>query len=35
MVDVKPIRTESDYEAALDAVERLWGAESGTRSLFF
>jgi HTH-type transcriptional regulator/antitoxin HigA len=30
MVDVKPIRTESDYEAALDAVERLWGAESGT-----
>jgi HTH-type transcriptional regulator/antitoxin HigA len=30
MVDVKPIRTESDYEAALDTVERLWGAESGT-----
>lgn len=30
MVDVKPIRTEADYEAALEAVERLWGAKSGT-----
>ena len=28
--DVKPIRTEKDYEAALAAVERLWGARGGT-----
>jgi HTH-type transcriptional regulator/antitoxin HigA len=28
--DVKPIRTKKDYEAALGAVERLWGAKSGT-----
>jgi HTH-type transcriptional regulator/antitoxin HigA len=27
--DVKPIRTEKDYEAALAAVERLWGAKGG------
>ena len=30
MGDVKPIRTEADYEAALTNVERLWGAKSGT-----
>lgn len=30
MVDVKPIRTEADYEVALAEVERLWGAKSGT-----
>lgn len=28
--DLKPIRTEADYEAALEEVERLWGAKSGT-----
>jgi HTH-type transcriptional regulator / antitoxin HigA len=28
--DVKPIRSEADYEAALAEVERLWGAKSGT-----
>ena len=28
--DVKPIRTERDYEAALREVERLWGAKAGT-----
>ena len=28
--DLKPIRTEVDYEAALVEVERLWGAKSGT-----
>ncbi|MGV2052494.1 helix-turn-helix domain-containing protein [Agrobacterium sp. 22-209-1] len=28
--DLKPIRTETDHEAALDEVERLWGAKSGT-----
>ena len=30
MAAVKPIRTEADYEAALDEVERLWGARLGT-----
>src|SRR3954469_17095137 len=30
MSDVKPIRTERDYEAALAEVERLWGAKAGT-----
>ena len=28
--NVKPIRTEKDYEAALKEVERLWGTKSGT-----
>ena len=28
--NVKPIRTEKDYDAALKEVERLWGAKSGT-----
>ncbi len=28
--DVRPIRTKSDYEAALAEVERLWGAKAGT-----
>ncbi len=30
MADVKPIRSEADYEAALVEVKRLWGAKSGT-----
>jgi HTH-type transcriptional regulator / antitoxin HigA len=30
MSDLRPIRTEGDYEAALAEVERLWGAPSGT-----
>ena len=30
MADVKPIRNEADYEAALEEVERLWGAKLGT-----
>jgi HTH-type transcriptional regulator/antitoxin HigA len=30
MSDLRPIRTEADYEAALAEVERLWGAASGT-----
>ncbi len=29
--EVKPIRTKRDHEAALKEIERLWGAESGTR----
>lgn len=28
--DVKPIRSEADYEAALQNVARLWGAKAGT-----
>ena len=28
--DVRPIRSDADYEAALAEVERLWGAPSGT-----
>src|ERR1700692_696319 len=28
--DLRPIRTERDYEAALAEIERLWGAKSGT-----
>ena len=30
MADVRPIRTEDDYDAALLEVERLWGAKLGT-----
>jgi HTH-type transcriptional regulator/antitoxin HigA len=30
IMEIKPIRTEADYEAALKEVERLWGAEPGT-----
>jgi HTH-type transcriptional regulator / antitoxin HigA len=30
MSELRPIRTEADYEAALAEVERLWGASSGT-----
>ena len=29
--DLKPIRSRRDYEAAIKAVERLWGAKAGTR----
>ena len=28
--DVKPIRSEADYEAAMAEVETLWGAANGT-----
>ena len=28
--DLKPIRSESDYQDALAEVEQLWGAKSGT-----
>ncbi len=28
--DVRPIRTNADYEAALAEVEKLWGAKGGT-----
>lgn len=29
-MDIKPIKTEADYEAALAEIERLWGAEYGS-----
>ena len=28
--ELRPIRSEADYEAALKEAERLWGAKSGT-----
>ena len=28
--DVKPVRTEADYKAAMEEVATLWGARSGT-----
>lgn len=28
--EIKPIRTEADYEAALEDIAALWGAASGT-----
>ena len=28
--ELKPIRSDADYDAALAEVERLWGAKSGT-----
>jgi HTH-type transcriptional regulator / antitoxin HigA len=30
VTDIKPIRSEKDYEAAMTEVETLWGAKSGT-----
>jgi len=30
MADIRPIRTEQDYEAAMSEVARLWGAKLGT-----
>jgi HTH-type transcriptional regulator/antitoxin HigA len=29
-MDLKPIKTEADHEAALHEIERLWNAEEGT-----
>src|ERR1700704_6614244 len=29
-VEVRPIRTKLDFEAALKEIERLWGAKAGT-----
>ena len=28
---IKPIKTEADHAAALGEIERLWGADGGTR----
>jgi len=30
MKNLKPIKTRADYEAAMAAIKRLWGAKSGT-----
>ena len=30
MNEIKPIRSEADYQAALAEIERLWGARLGT-----
>jgi len=30
VTEIKPIRSEADYEEALRDIERLWGAPSGT-----
>lgn len=29
-MDIKPIRTEAEYDAALKEIERLWGSTYGT-----
>ena len=29
-IELKPIRSTADYEAALAEIERLWGAKAGT-----
>lgn len=29
-MQIKPIKTEADYAAALREIERLWGADEGT-----
>jgi len=30
MTEIKPIRSEGDYQQAMTLLETLWGAESGT-----
>jgi HTH-type transcriptional regulator / antitoxin HigA len=30
-MEIRPIRNEADHEQALREIERLWGAEEGTR----
>ena len=29
-MDISPVKTEADYEQALQRVEELWGAEPGS-----
>ena len=29
-MDIKPLRNEADYEAALEEIDRLWGASYGS-----
>ena len=30
IMEIKPIKTEADYEAALKEIEQLWGASYGS-----
>ena len=30
IMEIKPIKTEADYEAALKEIEKLWGASYGS-----
>ena len=30
-MEIKPIKTEADYQAALDEIERIFDAKSGTQ----
>jgi HTH-type transcriptional regulator/antitoxin HigA len=30
IMEIRPIRTDNEYRAALKEIERLWGAGSGT-----
>jgi len=32
MDDIRPIRSNADYEAALGEIGKLWGSRSGTRA---
>lgn len=29
-MDIRPIKTETDYDAALSEIDRLWGADDGS-----
>jgi HTH-type transcriptional regulator/antitoxin HigA len=29
-MEIRPIKTEGDYEAALEAIDQLWGSPEGT-----
>ena len=31
-MNIHPIKTENDYDAALSEIERLWGSKEGTES---
>lgn len=31
MIGIRPLKTESDYDAALAEISALWGAAEGTR----
>ena len=31
-MDIQPIKNEKDYDRALAEIERLWGAEEGTKA---
>jgi len=31
-MDIQPIKNERDYDQALAAIERLWGADEGTEA---